>query len=511
MNQPQSQSQPPNIRPLDSMSGGYVQAPGTPRPSFNPGQTRTTVYARPDMFSKPPFIPQRGDHFSPPSAQSPQSPVQDQGNNRQLRDLLQRQQSAPPLNIVAPLGAPANIVQNITQSFSNDQNSPQSPNIVQPHGDNTFRQPLPPGMRQQRMQMINNQMIRQNVPGQRMAMNPGPRIGPRPGQGMNPQMIEVQQNQQQNQMGQMVQQQRIMNPQAAGFNQMQQGQMMQQGQPNQVIGANQGNMMPQQMQMQQNIQTASAINQSVGEAPKVPPPAGSAEGDVIPDSVTAELEKLEQDENVAMDGVGDILGGLGDDDDDFLNSLTDGLGADFNILEYADPELEGDDEKNNLLDSLELDDHGDHSKEEKLKNLEAEKLAKAQQLQQQQAQQMQQQQQHIQHQQQQQGVVQQQMQPIQNRIPSMQQPQQNIINQMSTGDGQMPNQMVQQHHPDMMNPGQQPQQGVQQQQVVMNPNQPQQPGMNNFPRQQMRPKGMVNQPSQQEIAQIHHQMMLQVI
>lgn len=81
----------------------------------------------------------------------------------------------------------------------------------------------------------------------------------------------------------------------------------------------------------------------------------------IPDNVTADLEKFE-DENVAMgevEGVGDILSNLGEDDDeDLLNSLTAEMGDDFNILEYADPELdalnEGD--QANLLDSLDFED-----------------------------------------------------------------------------------------------------------------------------------------------------------
>lgn len=490
MNQNQNQPQAPNIRPMDNMSGGYVQQPGTPRPSFNPGQTRTTVYARPDMFSKPPYIGgQRGDVFSPPSVQSPQSPQDN--SNRQLRDLLQRQQSAPP-NIQTSLGAPANIVtqpvfQNeqvqIPQQQQQQQNIPQTP-----HSDNTFRQPLPPGMRQ-RMPMVGNQMIRTNVANvPRMTMNQDlrPRMGIRPGQVLNPQqMLAVQQNQQQqNQLG--LVQQRIINPQSA-FNQMNPGDMMQQGQTS-IIATNQGNMMPQQsqnvMSMQQNIQTPHAApNDSLPSA--IPQPA---DGEGIPDSVTAELEKLEQDENVAMDGVGDILGGLGDDDDDLLDSLTAEMGADFNILEYADPELEGDDEKNNLLDSLELDDHGDHSKEDKSK-LEAEKMAKAQQLQQQQ-------------QQQQNQVLQQagNMQQIQGRIVPQIQGQQNVINQIPN-DGQNQNQIMP-NQPQVMNnqiPGHQ-------QQQIMNP---QQQGMNQFQRQQVRIKTMI--PNNQEIQQIHQQMLLQVI
>ncbi|KFB47866.1 hypothetical protein ZHAS_00015919 [Anopheles sinensis] len=94
-------------------------------------------------------------------------------------------------------------------------------------------------------------------------------------------------------------------------------------------------------------------------------PGGTASGVEIPDSVSAELEKLEQEDNTGMgevEGVGDLLGELGDDDADLLNSLTAEMGEDFNILEYADPELDTTDgEKSNLLDSLELDDENKES------------------------------------------------------------------------------------------------------------------------------------------------------
>jgi len=62
-----------------------------------------------------------------------------------------------------------------------------------------------------------------------------------------------------------------------------------------------------------------------------------------------------------LQGVSEILGGLGDDDDELLAEM----GADFNILEYADPELEAlAGEKTNILD-LDLED--DHLKQEKKK------------------------------------------------------------------------------------------------------------------------------------------------
>ena len=382
VNQNQPLVQQPNVRPLDNI-GGYVQAPGTPRPSFNSGQTRTTVYARPDMFNKPSFVGgQRSDHFNPPQIQSPQSP-QDQ-NNRQLRDLLQRQQA--PTNLPSPL-----IQTSIPQSplfsaeseqMKNQQNvsalqalqTQQSSQIVQgQQSDNTFRQPLPPGMRQPRMQgMVGGKMIRstQLVPNpQRMVINPDnrPRMGIRPGTVLNPQQILS--VQQQNQMG-MAQQKMAQ----GNFNQSH-GELLQ---TNQSVGGNdQNSLLAQRIQSgQQSIQGSSQVqpNESPQNSSAIGQANNQTDAEGIPDSVTAELEKLEQDENVGMDGVGDILGGLGDDDDDLLDSLTADMGADFNILEYADPELDTtDDEKNNLLDSLELDE-GENAKDERIKTLDNEKL-----------------------------------------------------------------------------------------------------------------------------------------
>lgn len=490
-----NQNQPqPNIRPLDNI-GGYVQAPGTPRPSFNPGQTRTTVYARPDMFSKPPFIVggQRSDHFTPQPNQTIQSP-QDQ-NNRQLRDLLQRQQA--PTNLPSPISQTGLSIPAF--SMENDQSkNQQNIQIQQPQqhsqnqlSDNTFRQPLPPGMRQPRMQgMVGGQMIRstQLVNPQRMIINPDnrPRMGLRPGTVLNPQQMLV--AQQQNQIA-MPQQRMTLNTQG-NFNQVQ-GEMMQQGQ--QSLGINDQNSLlgqritqsNQNIIMQQNIQVLSQGHST--ENIQVPTTVNQTnnQNDVegIPDSVTAELEKLEQDENVGMENVGDILGGLGDDDDDLLDSLTADMGADFNILEYADPELDTtDDEKTNLLDSLELDD-SENAKDEKLKNSESEKLSKP----------------NLSTNQHQNANIQQQ---LQNRLPT--QGNTNVINQIPSTVNQLDSQNMNQGS----SVNQQGAQIVNQiggQQIVMNP----QGGVNNFQRQQVRIKAI---PSNQipEIQQIHQQMMLQV-
>lgn len=137
-----------------------------------------------------------------------------------------------------------------------------------------------------------------------------------------------------------------------------------------------------------------------GLAPVPPAAASGTNEQEIPDNVTAELEKLEQETGMMsifrflwtlweicgsfgvsgtmaeLQGVSEILGGLGDDDDELLAEM----GADFNILEYADPELEAlAGEKTNILD-LHLED--DNLKQEK----------KREQLQRQQQQQQQQQQ-----------------------------------------------------------------------------------------------------------------------
>ncbi|XP_050308382.1 histone-lysine N-methyltransferase 2C-like isoform X2 [Anthonomus grandis grandis] len=106
----------------------------------------------------------------------------------------------------------------------------------------------------------------------------------------------------------------------------------------------------------------SVIQRPSQQAVQVSQTANQATNDQeIPDNVTAEIEKLEQETGTMaeLQGVSEILGGLGDDDDELLAEM----GADFNILEYADPELEAlAGEKTNILD---LDLEEDHLKQEK--------------------------------------------------------------------------------------------------------------------------------------------------
>jgi hypothetical protein len=55
----------------------------------------------------------------------------------------------------------------------------------------------------------------------------------------------------------------------------------------------------------------------------------------------------------------DILTGLGgEDDEELLESLTAEIGEQFNILEYADPELAALNDAEHILDGLELADDG---------------------------------------------------------------------------------------------------------------------------------------------------------
>ncbi|XP_033250386.1 histone-lysine N-methyltransferase 2C-like [Drosophila miranda] len=84
---------------------------------------------------------------------------------------------------------------------------------------------------------------------------------------------------------------------------------------------------------------------------KAPPTDGrSLDQDVKMNESQEGTASVVELENV---GFGDLLGGLGEgDDDDLLKSLTSEIGDDFNILEYADPELDV-----NVLNTLDFDDN----------------------------------------------------------------------------------------------------------------------------------------------------------
>lgn len=117
-------------------------------------------------------------------------------------------------------------------------------------------------------------------------------------------------------------------------------------------------------------QSVRMLSQSMTRPPLIPTTVNenpsASEASEIPDNVTAELEKLEQEgaPMVEVEGVSAILGDLAEDDDELLAEM----GADFNILEYADPELDNitGGEKTNILD-MDLEQVEVETKEEKLK------------------------------------------------------------------------------------------------------------------------------------------------
>lgn len=316
---------------------GYAHAPGTPRPNFNTNTIRPTVYARPgELFipggnNTPPFTSPRSETFQQPSPQE---------GNRQLRDLLQRQQ-APTQNQQSP-----NPGQSPTLSpaqIFDSQNNSQNTGVNQNQADN-FRQPLPPGMVQRPTRMptalmsggtiIRNQLLQggQIVQGPRgLVMSPDLRqkfmrqgnvitqqqvimqggqqyiIGP---QGQR--MPVMQQQHQQLGHQQQVGQQQTMQQSPSG----EQNALLQQRLQQRPVLVGQQNVQQmhggQQVTQQSNIQGAS--EQTSGQ--------GTGDQQEIPDIVTAEIEKLEQEQEETLpgevEGVGDILGKLGDDDDELL-------------------------------------------------------------------------------------------------------------------------------------------------------------------------------------------------
>ncbi|XP_045521362.1 histone-lysine N-methyltransferase 2C-like isoform X11 [Pieris brassicae] len=105
---------------------------------------------------------------------------------------------------------------------------------------------------------------------------------------------------------------------------------------------------------QQNMeQKQNAPSQSGGDKPDGAD-QGSDEMDI------GDMDKLEQDSGNI--GEVDILTGLGgEDDEQLLESLTAEIGEQFNILEYADPELAALHAADHLLDSLDLPDDHHHA------------------------------------------------------------------------------------------------------------------------------------------------------
>ncbi|CAB3379589.1 Hypothetical predicted protein [Cloeon dipterum] len=426
-------------RPVDP----YAQPPGTPRPQPQqtfippaaplPQQRQAFVTPRPvgplDPYSQPPGTPRPVDPYAQPPG-TPRPGTDDQSGfqmnqtnpemTRQLRDLLQRnqfkkledEQLVPGQNNrIWPQEQRVEVQQQQQpqqqqqlQQFDNQgQQSSQEQEVAnRAVSDNTFRHPLPPGMRprvpgpqqmlvrgpqgqiirqampnmdprmrlllqqhQQTQRLINQnpganmqqqqQMFNQQSPQQpnqpqfvaNMAVQPrmqGPRVPmehmvqqrpqlPFPKQESNTHIMHQQQQQQRPLLRQMSNVESVVpNAIVPG---MQPGQRLIRTMSGPPVMTEQPNMNQQQrmptpsMQMEQQLPGIVAASAPVSATPQAAPVA-SAEvpSQEIPPHLAEEIEKLEQE------GVSSLLE-LGDDDDELL-----GLGADFNILLYADPDLD---------------------------------------------------------------------------------------------------------------------------------------------------------------------------
>ncbi|KAL1490323.1 hypothetical protein ABEB36_013038 [Hypothenemus hampei] len=264
---------------------------------------------------------------------------------RQLRDLLQRQQQQ--------------MMQNKTQTVprvwsNNDSNSETTTSSVAPGEDITFRQPLPPGAARPRGPL----QIGNIRPGANIRM---PQMEGRL-QGLDPRLRVILQNQPRMQVpGQQHQQLRFSTASGVRQTTIEQYEQLLQRQQQQQLQVRTISAQIPMAQVDNNIvhkpaqqqQLVVENNQSMNNEQE------------IPDNVTAELEKLEQETGTMaeLQGVSEILGGLGDDDDELLAEM----GADFNILEYADPELENlAGEKTNILFLDLVDDHVKHDKKKEI-------------------------------------------------------------------------------------------------------------------------------------------------
>lgn len=358
--------------PVPMGSNQYAMPPGTPRPGPSTNQSRPTVYTR-DMLGGP-FAQFAQDHYNntnnsqQPMASQNTNITQPHDGNRQLRDLLQRQQHSAPSSpsITSTPQSPSNWSidgtpdnQSQMQQQQQPQQHQQSQMVMQGMGDNTFRLPLPPGVgaRPQRMQLANQNMMRGPNP---MANASRPVQADIRQRMVRPKNIQNQMPSQQ-QFGQ--QQQTPNNPIAGNqFNTMRmQGGMLvnNQGVPNspmmqqhnmshgRQLAVNQEQMVTGHDQSNTELQEVAMIAEkleslqhNIGGNPTSGVGEHQRESDnpEIPDNVTADLETLENE----VDG-----------EDLFDEALL--LSGDFNILEYADPELGtmNDEDQLNLLVSLE--------------------------------------------------------------------------------------------------------------------------------------------------------------
>ncbi|XP_054279340.1 histone-lysine N-methyltransferase 2D-like isoform X3 [Macrosteles quadrilineatus] len=256
--------------------------------------------------------------------------------SRQLRDLLQRQQIKTKLESDRPWGQEDGIVGGDSQAGTQtgpgfDGASPA-----------TFRHPLPPNMAPRpatpRLPLTQTQMIIRTPRLPSQLPNANLSTDPR-GQGVDARV-------------------RLLLQQRPGFPS---AQMMRLATPRNPLDPY-DHLVQRPPFSDGNIRPPGDATRLVTPSPADPQRLAAGEragvGEEIPESVTAELEKLEQEEGsgalAEVEGVNAILGDLVEDDDELLAEM----GADFNILEYADPELDkvGGGEKTNIFDVDEFEE-----------------------------------------------------------------------------------------------------------------------------------------------------------
>lgn len=322
--------------PLQSVE---LQTPPSPHNQFplSPATSTHDQFSRPssecsqDPYMNSPQTPRSFDHQSPTTSAG-HSPANHMHMRTPMHKPNEMQSSIQTSNSPSPYsspgtGTPSQSQENNRQLRDLLQQQPQQ------NTSSTFRQPLPPGMiaRPPRFIGIAQHQIRSPMQSQQFNMNPvqqqimSPDQQQQQQQTIKPSVISVQNNS-------------TINPSTDSMS----TNMTQQQVPTNVQSNAQSSSSSTE---QQPMNTDNFINME-------------------PKMNHGELEKMDDLEKMDKLEDDDLLGALGGEDDDDLFSFAEEMGSDFNILEYADPELDAEGEAN-LLDSLDFDDTDEKEKAKK--------------------------------------------------------------------------------------------------------------------------------------------------
>lgn len=321
--------------PLQSVE---LQTPPSPHNQFplSPATSTHDQFSRPssecsqDPYMNSPQTPRSFDHQSPTTSAG-HSPANHMHMRTPMHKPNEMQNSIQTANSPSPYSSPGTPSQeNNRQLRDLLQQQPQQ-------NTSTFRQPLPPGMIARPPRFIGAQhQIRASMQSQQFNMNPVQQqiMSPDQQQTVKP-VISVQNNS-------------TINP---STDSMSSTNMAQQQVPTNV----QSNMNNPIQQCAPNVQSTEQQQQPMNTDNFI---------NMEPKMNHGELEKMDDLEKMDKLEDDDLLGALGGEDDDDLFSFAEEMGSDFNILEYADPELDAEGEAN-LLDSLDFDDTDEKEKAKK--------------------------------------------------------------------------------------------------------------------------------------------------